>query len=71
MQMTAVAEAASNVHLMGVEGGSDDLDVPLERLFCERAFKVRPYSTLLHLAVPHCALGLARPYCTLPHLTVP
>ena len=37
--MTAVAEAASNVHLMGVEGGSDDLDVPLERLFCERAFK--------------------------------
>ena len=69
--MTAVAEAASNVHLMGVEGGSDDLDVPLERLFCERAFKVRPCSTLLHLAVPHCALGLARPYCTLPHLTVP
>ena len=41
MQMTAVAEAASNVHLMGVEGGSDDLDVPLERLFCEHAFKAK------------------------------
>ena len=41
MQMTAVAEAASNVHLMGVEGGSDDLDVPLERLFCEPAFKAK------------------------------
>ena len=39
MQMTAVAEAASNVHLMGVEGSSDDLDVPLERLFCDRQFK--------------------------------
>jgi hypothetical protein len=31
--MTSVARAASNVHLIGVEGSSDDLDVPLERAF--------------------------------------
>lgn len=32
-QMTSVAEAAENVHLIGVEGSSDDLDVPIEALF--------------------------------------
>ena len=39
--MTAVAEAASNVHLMGVEGSSDDLDVPLERVFGDLPFKAK------------------------------
>ena len=33
--MTAVAEAASNVHLMGVEGGSDDLDVEVREVTVE------------------------------------
>jgi len=39
LQMTYVARAASNVHLIGVEGSSDDLDVPLERAFRDAAFK--------------------------------
>ena len=30
MQMTSVAQAESNVHLIGVEGSSDDLDRPME-----------------------------------------
>ena len=31
--MLAVAEVEENVHLIGVEGSSDDLDVPMEALF--------------------------------------
>ena len=41
MQMTAVAQAAPNVHLIGVEGSSDDLDRPMERCFRDSDFKAR------------------------------
>ena len=41
MQMTAVAQAAPNVHLIGVEGSSDDLDRPMERCFRDADFKGR------------------------------
>ena len=37
-QMTRVAEARSHVHLVGVEGTSDDLDVPLEACFRDTPF---------------------------------
>ena len=38
-QMTSVAEQASNVHVIGVEGTSDDLDVPMEACFRDTSFK--------------------------------
>ncbi|KAL1524757.1 hypothetical protein AB1Y20_019640 [Prymnesium parvum] len=38
-QMAAIAEAAPNVHLIGVEGSSDALDVPIEALFQDQPFK--------------------------------
>jgi threonine synthase len=38
-QMTSVAERERNVHVVGVEGSSDDLDVPMEACFRDRAFK--------------------------------
>ena len=38
-QMTTVR--ARNVHVIGVEGSSDDLDVPMEQLFRDAAFKRR------------------------------
>ena len=31
--MTSVAEVEANVHVVGVEGSSDDLDVPIEACF--------------------------------------
>ena len=37
--MTSVAEVASNVHVVGVEGTSDDLDVPMEQCFRDASFK--------------------------------
>ena len=40
-QMTSVAEVAANVHVVGVEGTSDDLDVPMEACFRDAAFKAR------------------------------
>ena len=42
-QMTHVAarEDVSNVHLIGVEGSSDELDVPMEACFADSAFKAR------------------------------
>ena len=40
-QMTAVAEIESNVHVYGVEGSSDDLDVPMEACFADKQFKAR------------------------------
>eukprot|EP00939_MAST-03C_sp_MAST-3C-sp1_P001697 g1697.t1 len=38
-QMTSVAEAEENVHCVAVEGTSDDLDVPMEKCFRDKAFK--------------------------------
>ena len=38
-QMTSVAEVEKNVHVVGVEGSSDDLDVPMEQCFRDRTFK--------------------------------
>ena len=38
-QMTHAAAAARNVHLVGVEGSSDDLDVPMEACFRDLRFK--------------------------------
>ena len=38
-QMTSVAEVEANVHVVGVEGSSDDLDVPMEACFRDAAFK--------------------------------
>jgi threonine synthase len=40
-QMTSVAEVEPNVHVVGVEGSSDDLDVPMEACFRDAAFKTR------------------------------
>ena len=40
-QMAAVPPQAPHVHLVGVEGSSDDLDVPLEACFADRAFAGR------------------------------
>lgn len=39
--MTSVAESEANVHVVGVEGSSDDLDVPMEACFRDSAFKAR------------------------------
>ena len=39
--MTSVAPRARNVHVIGVEGTSDDLDVPMEALFRDTPFKRR------------------------------
>ena len=49
--MLRVAEAEENVHAIGVEGNSDDLDVPMEALF-----KVRT-------SLPLRAVGSAPPTC--------
>ena len=38
-QMTSVAEVEENVHVIGIEGTSDDLDVPMEACFRDTAFK--------------------------------
>ena len=38
-QMTSVAEVEPNVHVIGVEGTSDDLDVPMEACFRDGRFK--------------------------------
>ena len=40
-QMTSVAEREANVHVIGVQGTSDDLDVPIEACFRDAAFKSR------------------------------
>ena len=40
-QMTAIAEIEANVHVYGVEGSSDDLDVPMEACFADKQFKAR------------------------------
>lgn len=40
-QMTSVAEREANVHVIGVEGTSDDLDVPMEACFRDGPFKAR------------------------------
>lgn len=37
LQMTTVSD--ENVHVIGVEGSSDDLDVPIEKLFSMQGFK--------------------------------
>ena len=36
-QMTSVAECEANVHVVGVEGTSDELDVPIEACFRDRS----------------------------------
>lgn len=38
-QMTTVAAVEENVYCVGVEGTSDDLDVPMEEVFADLAFK--------------------------------
>lgn len=40
-QMTSVSEVEANVHVVGVEGGSDDLDVPMEACFRDTPFRER------------------------------
>ena len=40
-QMTSVAAAAANVTVVGVEGSSDDLDVPMEACFRDAQYKAR------------------------------
>ena len=37
--MTSVSEVEPNVHVIGVEGSSDDLDVPMEACFRDARFK--------------------------------
>ena len=39
--MTGPGQAAGNVHVVGVDGSSDDLDRPLEAVFGDAAFKDR------------------------------
>jgi len=39
--MVSAAATASNVHLVAVDGTSDDLDVPMEAIFRDRTFKER------------------------------
>ena len=39
--MTSVAAAESNVHVWGVDGSSDDLDVPLAELFKDTDFRTK------------------------------
>ena len=41
MTHVAAREDVRNVHLVGVEGSSDDLDVPMEACFADGAFKAR------------------------------
>ena len=37
--MTVAGEEADNIQVFGVEGTSDDLDVPIEAVFSDTAFK--------------------------------
>ena len=37
--MTTVGEVEDNVKVIAIEGSSDDLDVPIEALFADLAFK--------------------------------
>ena len=39
--MTSVAAVESNVHVWGVDGSSDDLDVPLAELFKDAEFRTK------------------------------
>ena len=39
LQMTTVGEVEDNVKVIAIEGSSDDLDVPIEALFADLAFK--------------------------------
>ena len=45
-QMTYPAALEPNVHLIGVDGSSDDLDVPMEACFRDLPFKRTPPSSL-------------------------